>query len=173
MIRATINLASSLAVTVAMLLSVFAISGEVLAASKWRGRCFSQITGTDLGFVYASTADGLTEACARIANRPIVTESTQVECALNDVDPACTVSTPTSLTKCAGSLTNEEMNSAIASEGVTLEPAQLNVFAPECPRVLRLPRLTASFMMIIIQHLDGAITANRTRMRAQSHGRSL
>jgi hypothetical protein len=64
------------------LLVIAGIAEDADAGTRWRGRCHSQNTGTDLGFVYASTQAGLTAECAKIATSPIVSNYTQIDCEL-------------------------------------------------------------------------------------------
>jgi hypothetical protein len=70
----------------------FVVAG---AGKKLRGRCHSQITGTDLGFVYGENLNELQGECAKIANQPIVDNIVELPCGPDDPFHGCEAGTPT------------------------------------------------------------------------------
>ncbi len=89
-----------------------------VAGIKWQGRCHSEDTGTDLGFVYASTEAGLTDKCAKIAQDPIVDNITTVGC--SGADPDCVTDGGAIIGKCT--IQNISPADVIAHHAQNVEP---------------------------------------------------
>jgi hypothetical protein len=71
--------AASAAAIAAVAIMLAAACNPAAAEERYRGRCRSMITGTDLGFVYGSSYLALIQECSKIATRPIVTNVQRIQ----------------------------------------------------------------------------------------------
>ncbi len=58
-------------------------------AGHWTVRCNSLDSGTDLGLVHADSMSNLTSACGKLAITPIVSNHTEIPCAVDDKFYGC------------------------------------------------------------------------------------
>lgn len=106
----------------AALLCVLA-SAKPSKADVLRGRCHSQITGTDLGFVYGADENELNANCAKIAMDPIV-DNVQVICRGECSGPAPQPSPPKPVVHFCSLPSADDMRTAHKGDSARISPGE-------------------------------------------------